>query len=253
VIALADLAVTKTTTPDPAQAGSSLIYTVRITNTGPSNAAGVRITDTLPAGVNFNTASAGCSQVGGVVTCALGAVAAGSSRVILITVTPQASTSGTTIDNIVEVASSTLDPDPGDNLFTLSTAVDPVDLAVVKTGAPDPVIIGKTLTYTLVVTNFGPANATGVILLDTLPPVVRFGTASAACTNASGLVTCDLNNLAASASRTVTITVVPTATGVIANSALVDANEADYKPANDTATITTTVILYRMWLPIILR
>ncbi len=255
VIALSNLAVTKTAAPDPAQSGSLLIYTVRVTNTGPSNAMGVSVTDTLPAGVTFNAASVGCAQApgGGTVTCALGALATGSNRVISITVTPQASTSGTTIDNTVEVASLWLDPDPSDNVFVLSTDVDPVDLAVVKTGAPDPVVIGKTLTYTLVVTNYGPTNATGVSLVDTLPSAVTFGAASSACINASGVVTCDLTNLATGSNRTVTITVVPTAADVITNTALVYSNEADNNPANDTATATTRVILNKIYLPLIWR
>lgn len=254
VIPVANLAVSKTATPNPGQSGSPLIYRVVVTNTGPSHAPGVVLTDTLPAGVTFNSASPGCTQAGGVVTCALGQLATGVNRTIAITVTPQASTSGTYIANTVQVASSVLDPDPANNSFLLETAIDPVDLSVVKRDAPDPAIVGNPMTYTLVVSNSGPSNATGVTLLDTLPPGVSFRAASAGCSQAGGLVTCDLADLAVGSGKTVTIFVTPTLAGLITNTAIVDANESDNNPANDTASATTTVVrVYRVLLPIVLR
>jgi uncharacterized repeat protein (TIGR01451 family) len=43
------------------------------------------------------------------------------------------------------------------------------DIEISKTATPDPVVAGTALTYTLTITNHGPANATGVILTDSLP------------------------------------------------------------------------------------
>ena len=42
------------------------------------------------------------------------------------------------------------------------------DLEVSKRDEPDPVLVGETLTYTVVVTNHGPSTTT-VELIDTLP------------------------------------------------------------------------------------
>ena len=50
---LADLSITKSATPNPVVAGQNVTYTVTVANAGPSDAAGVNVTDFLPAGVSF--------------------------------------------------------------------------------------------------------------------------------------------------------------------------------------------------------
>jgi uncharacterized repeat protein (TIGR01451 family) len=64
----ADLSVTKTDLPDPVTAGTSLTYTVTVTNNGSfgnTDATGITLTDTLPSGVTFVSASAGCIEASG--------------------------------------------------------------------------------------------------------------------------------------------------------------------------------------------
>src|SRR2546426_227956 len=76
----ADLSITKTDNPDPVNAGATLTYTVTVTNGGPSTAANVQVTDNLPAGVTFQSASGTgwtCMQAAGVVTCTRGSVVPG--------------------------------------------------------------------------------------------------------------------------------------------------------------------------------
>src|SRR5439155_7007323 len=53
VVAAADLAVTKTDAPDPVGAGNNLTYSITVSNNGPSAAAGVTLTDTIPGGTSF--------------------------------------------------------------------------------------------------------------------------------------------------------------------------------------------------------
>ena len=64
VITSADLAVTKTAS-NSVVAGTTLTYTIHVTNSGPSNASGVILTDILPAGVTFVSPSP-CSFRSGV-------------------------------------------------------------------------------------------------------------------------------------------------------------------------------------------
>ena len=54
----ADLELTKTDSPDPVPAGGLLTYTLAVHNAGPSSAPAVQLTDTLPAGVTFESADA---------------------------------------------------------------------------------------------------------------------------------------------------------------------------------------------------
>ena len=45
--------MTKVDTPDPVTPGGNFNYTITVTNAGPSNAANVSLSDTLPAGTTF--------------------------------------------------------------------------------------------------------------------------------------------------------------------------------------------------------
>ena len=122
-----------------------------------------------------------------------------------------------------------------------SGATSGADLRVTLTDSPDPVVIGTSLTYTIVVTNGGPQPATGVTLRQTLPASFTFLSATTGCTAASLTVTCPLGNLAASASTTVTVTASPTAAGSFSSQATVSATQADPVSANNTVSQATTV------------
>src|SRR6185436_4404628 len=80
----ADLAISKTDSPDPVGIGSNLTYTVTVTNRGPESATSVTLTDLLPASVNFVSASSGCGNLLGVVTCDLGTLASTDSTNVTI-------------------------------------------------------------------------------------------------------------------------------------------------------------------------
>ncbi len=54
----ADLSVTKTDSPDPVIAGTNLTYTLNFASSGPSDAQNVSITDAVPTGTTFVSASA---------------------------------------------------------------------------------------------------------------------------------------------------------------------------------------------------
>jgi uncharacterized repeat protein (TIGR01451 family) len=110
--AQADLEISKADSPDPVTVGDNLTYTITVTNNGPDAAANVVVTDTLPSGVTFVSASPGCVHAAGVVTCNLGNIPAGSSVTITIVVTV---TAPGTISNTATVTSDTLDPNTANN------------------------------------------------------------------------------------------------------------------------------------------
>ena len=66
------------------------------------------------------------------------------------------------------------------------------DLEVTKSGSPDPVLVGDTLTYTVTVKNKGPSSATDVKLTDTLPNNVDFVSATSTQGSCQAGVTCSL-------------------------------------------------------------
>jgi uncharacterized repeat protein (TIGR01451 family) len=91
--ATADLALTKSDTPDPVVAGSNLTYTIQVSNSGPDGATNVTVVDTLPGGqtdfVSHTPSQGTCNRTGDTVTCNLGAVASGGSATVTIVVRPK--------------------------------------------------------------------------------------------------------------------------------------------------------------------
>jgi uncharacterized repeat protein (TIGR01451 family) len=121
------------------------------------------------------------------------------------------------------------------------------DVGVALVDVPDPVVHGTSLAYVAIMTNAGPADATGLTLTDVLPPDVAFVSSvpgPPTCTLAGATFTCNMGTLAAGGTTTVTLHVTATAPpgSTIVNTATVTANEIDPDPANNSATATTTVI-----------
>ena len=122
---LPDLSLTKTDAPDPVTVGTHLTYTITVTNNGPGNATGVTVTDPLPGGVTFVSAtpSRGTCSGTATVTCPLGGLANGESATVAIVVTP---TSGGALSNTASVAGEQGETNPGNNAHTETTTVNPL-------------------------------------------------------------------------------------------------------------------------------
>jgi uncharacterized repeat protein (TIGR01451 family) len=125
----ADLSVAMSDSPDPVRVRDQLTYTVTVWNDGPAAGTGVTLVDTLPdaAFVSATPTQGACvhqrlSSSGGVLTCELGALAAGSSATVTIVVSP--SREGT-ITNTASVRANEPDADGADNSATETTTVLP--------------------------------------------------------------------------------------------------------------------------------
>jgi uncharacterized repeat protein (TIGR01451 family) len=115
------------------------------------------------------------------------------------------------------------------------------DLALTKSDSPDPVTAGDNVTYTIKVENPGTLPGTGVTVTDRLPAGVDFVSATGgACQRAGDTVTCDLGQVDAMTTATVTIVVKTNKAGRLSNTATVSSPE-DIVLANNSATATTTV------------
>jgi uncharacterized repeat protein (TIGR01451 family) len=237
VTASADLSITKTG-PASSTAGSPLVYTITVTNNGPSDAAAVSVADPTPAGSSFVSNSGACTTV---FPCALGTMTPGQTKTITSTFTTPANFTGTTLANTATVSSATTpDPSAANNSATATTAFGAAsaDLAVTKTG-PSTAANGSTAAYTITVTNNGPATATNVVLNDPAPAGLSFTSATSPCITG---FPCSLGTLTAGQSVTITASYTVTATsGSVTNSAFVSGTSFDPISSNDSSSVTTTI------------
>jgi uncharacterized repeat protein (TIGR01451 family) len=236
--------------------GDDFSYTIGVSNAGPDPAHGVTVTDALPAGVSFVGASpsAGtCAEASGVVTCLMGALADGTGASIDLRVHAERLTGAApvTVSNTASVSSDRTDLNPDDDTSpavrtTIVPAVVDPDLQLKSVvNVPNPVTGGYDLGSTATVTNLGPGDATKVALTDTLAPGETFvaGGSDPRCTANGALVTCALGVLAKGA--TVSVLIVTRTPKVSQETKIQDAFAVsapeDSTPANDGATVTTTV------------
>jgi uncharacterized repeat protein (TIGR01451 family) len=121
--ASANLAISKTASPNPATSLANLTYRIVVTNNGPSPATNVVVTDQLAAGPAFVSAIPTQGTCGGppTITCNLGSIANGAVAIINITITPQ--TPGQ-LSNTASVTATESDPDGSDNSSTIQTTVN---------------------------------------------------------------------------------------------------------------------------------
>jgi uncharacterized repeat protein (TIGR01451 family) len=154
----ADLALTKTDSPDPVSFGNTLSYTLTVTNNGPSAATNVTVTDAIPSGLEFVSASPGCGVSGGVVTCALGSLSADASASFTLNFTVSL-TSGV-IDNLAQVSASESDPDTGNNSARCGTTVTPPSVTVTSPNASVAWVVGssQSISWAHNIGNGGPFN-----------------------------------------------------------------------------------------------
>jgi uncharacterized repeat protein (TIGR01451 family) len=104
--ASASLTLTKSTGSTQAITGSTITYTINVSNAGPSSATNVVVTDDLPAGLQFLsvTPSQGTCNAMDPISCTLGTITSGGSATITIQATVTA-TSGT-VANTAAVSST---------------------------------------------------------------------------------------------------------------------------------------------------
>ncbi len=188
----------------PVVAGEAVAYTLVVTNSGPSVAWSVRITDELPVSVTAVLVPRGCF-IGGsstVITCTLSNLDPNLSWTIAVNANVDANLhDGSLLTNTARVSASNVQ---GLISRTAVSRVAAIAGLAIQKSATSQVTAGNPVTYTLVVTNAGPSLATGTVITDQLPPGVSFVAASK-CTETSNVVTCSIGDLEVNGSRTYTI------------------------------------------------
>ncbi len=171
--------------PDgPILRGSSITYTLTVTNEGDATATAVGVTDELPSDVTLADATSSCAESAGLVTCALGDIDAGAIVEIHLTVAVHEGSCGAIANSATVSATNEGGEAVGNNASNeVSNNVDcdlsrPSDRQVadgpnlqVSKGSDAGGILhdGDDFLYTITVTNTGDRMATGVELFDVLP------------------------------------------------------------------------------------
>jgi uncharacterized repeat protein (TIGR01451 family) len=224
-------------------AGGTGVYSLRVTNSGPSPAAGSVLVLALPSEFSFVSATgASCSAAGATVTCALGDLAPSASVPFAVMVAVAVGTSGNATATAT-VSSSASDPNSANNVATNSSPVllgADLTVSVSHTGT---VTAGLSATFTALVRNAGSASAADVVLTFVLPAGLTFRSGSG-CTAAGLTVTCRFSSLGSGSSRSValSVNVLSSAAGTVVVSASVATSTSDSDATNDTATDTATLV-----------
>ena len=176
VTPLADLELTKTVDNSSPLPGSDVIFTIHITNHGPSDAKDVVLIDPVSVqllqvmystdGVNYMPWSS---------PHAIGNIPANETASVWIRGTVSPSATGR-IANTADAESRTEDPNADNNQDTVIIEVsESADLSVAKLAVPRPVEPGAMITYTVIISNAGPAAARSVQMADELPNNITGG------------------------------------------------------------------------------
>jgi len=222
------------------------------TNSGPSTAFGVVISNVIPDALTSLswtcTASAGSyCQPGGAQSGnvnASGTIRPGGSLSITVNTRVKDQSQGT-ISNTAYL-SSPIEPAKNNKSATDLTTITPAVDLVMNVEAPETASLSTTITYTLTITNTGPAPASNIILTNDLPFSASFdGSAPSipTCSHILGTVTCGLGSLAPGASMKVTITVItPASSGTITNQAEVEADQLELNSSDNDATTLVQIL-----------
>ncbi|MES1241964.1 MAG: CARDB domain-containing protein [Acidobacteriota bacterium] len=236
--------------------GDTVTYTLTVTNHGDRDAAGVTLTDTLPAQTTVVAASDSGTAAAGTVTWPPFSLAEGGSAVRLVTVR-LATSFPAGIAALVNrataggAAANGIDPTPANNTAQDSDVLDAApDLTVEVSDGRTEVLPGERLETVVTVRNRGAQGAAGVRLTVALPADVILFVASDSGAESGTMVTWPLFDLAAGASVTRTLSLqvkasLPASLTELATTAEVaddGANGADVTPADNRATDHTAVI-----------
>jgi uncharacterized repeat protein (TIGR01451 family) len=241
----ADLGLTKTVDNLTPNVGDTITFTITLSNAGPANATNVAVSDLLPAGLAFVSATASQGTYdSGSGTWLVGTVIVGTP----VTLQIQARvTDAITHTNVAAISQSdAIDDNPSNNSASAtetplpqSTPLQQADLSVAKVVSQPTALVGTPVVYTLFVHNNGPNTATGVAVSDPLPAGIMFLFAEPSQGSfdpVSG--TWNVGAVGAGATASLRIVAVVTAPGTIINTAQVTAAVVDPNPSNNQASTT---------------
>ena len=231
---------------DPAPSvllGNSATVTFDVVNAGTLQATSVQADFTLPANVSLISAAASlgtCTDGGGMVSCAIGAVDGTTAVSVTLTSNTVAVGSGTFNASV----SADVDDEPANNQSSLTLTVDPAVNLSVTPPSTRQLAVGQSAGLTTLIENTSILDATGVTLAITFSSGLRVDSASwslGSCTVSASRVECDAASFAALSNVTLSLGVTGTTEGSKSINFSMSSTEAEADPANNTASATVNI------------
>ena len=239
LVVMADIALAKTASTTTPTLGSNVIFTITATNNGPSNATGVTVSDLLPLGLAFVSATPSVGSYNNTTGLwTLGGLANGASATLTLTAMvnrPQA-----LVNQASKSGAAEGDPLGANNTATIRLSALPlIDIQVSETVDDDTPGIGQTVSFLVTVRNAGPSNVTGVNVNDNLPAGLSFvGAVPSQGVYTPGAGSWNVGSLAAGASATLTVQMTNNvATPVVRTVTRGALPETDLVSGNDAASV----------------
>ncbi len=228
-----DISLLKTADKRIAALNQNIIFNLLVSNAGPDTATNIRIEDRLPAGLTFVSSNT-LTNNSGVLSTVIPILNVGQS--ITYTYTARANLGGSII-NVAEVVSAdqrdsdstpgnglTINEDDDDDEVLNITIPSPLaDLSLEKLVNTSSPKVGDNITYTVRVSNAGPATATNIEVVDILPAGLTLVSATGAdiITTVGSTITAKFNSILMNGRNEFTIIANVTGTGSITNRAQV--------------------------------
>ena len=241
-----DLALSKIVNNSTPNVGDTITFTISISNSGVYTASDVQVSDPLPAGLGYLSDTPGQ----GIYTNSIGVWNVGvvpTNTTITLTIIATVTNAGT-ITNTAQVSTTNLpdrdstpdnDLENEDDQDSVVLMPQQIDLSLSKTADNTTSNVGDTITFTIVISNAGPNDATNVVVADPLPGEVGFISADpsqGSYNDATGLWA--VGTITSSTTVTLTVVVTVTSAGPFTNTAevtAVDQFDPDSTPNNDDA------------------
>jgi titin len=241
--------------PTSVNSGANATYIITVNNATTARVPAVSLSDTWPTtGATFVsvTPSQGtCASAAGSISCNLGSIAGSGSATVTLVLQLTTQTTNTATGSMKDSAGNPLtDPTPADDTAASTTSISAptttTDIQVTGSAQNGGPAVGTADTYTWQIRNNQKTAANAVVFTTNLPPSLQFASASTSlgtCSTpapgaAGGTVSCNTSVLNGGSIMTLTVNVIATQAGSIADTGVASFTGTDTNPANNSFTVT---------------